>query len=219
MPTTFSEGRYAAEFVLSEANFHRSRDNIIVGASQTIVAGAVLGRKAVVADVVATPTAAAGNTGGATIAMDATAVTSSVKDGRYVGIAASATTVRWQDPAGKDLGLGTHGSLFAKGGIRVTVTAAGTTTAVGDEFYVDVAADAADFQYFEHNAAATDGTEVAAAIALYPATTGVGETAAISAITRDAEVNGKILTWKSGATDAQKADGTQALAALGVIVR
>lgn len=45
MPDTFTEGRHATEGLLSEANFHRSRDNITVAAGAgVIVPGTVLGR-------------------------------------------------------------------------------------------------------------------------------------------------------------------------------
>jgi|GEM_PF-5726154 len=42
MQTTFTEGRHAAEFVLSEANRARSRDNLLLAASQNIIAGSIL---------------------------------------------------------------------------------------------------------------------------------------------------------------------------------
>lgn len=217
--TVFTEGRHAAEFVLSEGDKNFSRDNIRIAASQTIVPGAVLGKRAVVADIAAAPSAAAGNTGNATIAMTAPELTSKAKDGRYKGIAITATTVRWEDPDGKDLGVSTHGAAFAKGGIKFTITAGGNANVAGDEFYVDVAADKSDFEYGAHNPDATDGLEVAAALALYPATTGVGESAKISAITRMSEVNGNLLTWKTGIAAGAKADGIQALAGTGIIVR
>jgi Bacteriophage lambda head decoration protein D len=44
MTTVKTEGKHAAEFVLSEANGDRSRENANVGASQTIAVGAVLGK-------------------------------------------------------------------------------------------------------------------------------------------------------------------------------
>ena len=44
MPTTFTEGAAAAEFILSEANGSRSRDNITILSGQTIKAGNVLGK-------------------------------------------------------------------------------------------------------------------------------------------------------------------------------
>ena len=43
--TTFTEGRHSTEGLLSEANFHRSRDNIVIAAGAgLIVAGMVLGK-------------------------------------------------------------------------------------------------------------------------------------------------------------------------------
>ncbi|MBN9033696.1 MAG: hypothetical protein BGO05_05425 [Rhizobiales bacterium 63-7] len=43
--TIFTEGRHSTEGLLSEANFHRSRDNIVIAAGAgLIVAGMVLGK-------------------------------------------------------------------------------------------------------------------------------------------------------------------------------
>lgn len=43
--TTFTEGRHATEGLLSEANFHRSRDNITIEAGAgVIIPGTVLGK-------------------------------------------------------------------------------------------------------------------------------------------------------------------------------
>lgn len=213
---TLYEGRHPGEFVMTEANGMRSRESLIIAASQTIVANSLLQKVAVVADVVAAASAAAGNTGNATIAMGDPAVTDKVKDGRYKGIATDATHVAWEDPAGKKIGISTHGAAFAKGGISVTITAGGTANVVGDEFYVDVAADAEDFQHVAYDPASD---EPIAGIAIYPATTGAGETTKIAAIVRDAEANGNCIAWPDGITDAQKADATQALESLGIIVR
>lgn len=216
---TVTEGRHAGEFILSEANFHRSRENVTIAFSQTILPGTVLGKKAVVANVVATPSAAAGNTGNATIAMTAPETTTKVKDGRYKGIAVTATTVRWEDPDGKDLGISTHGAAFAKGGIKFTITAGGNANVAGDEFYVDVAADAEDFQFVAFNQDGTDGSEVPAAVAIYGVTTPADATAKIAVIARDAEINGHQIEWPSDIEAAEKANASQALAALGIIVR
>ena len=86
--TTFTEGRHTAEFLLSEANFHRSRDVARLIASQTIAPGTMIDQQPVLPEVVATASAADGNTGNATIAMDdTTPVNTAVKEGRYVGTA------------------------------------------------------------------------------------------------------------------------------------
>lgn len=216
---TLTETIHAGAYIVSEANGFRSREAVKIPASQTILPGTILGKVATVADVVATASAAAANTGNATIAMDATPVTSKVKGGRYKGIALTATTVRWEDPDGNEIGTSTHGSLFAKGGIRVTITAGGVANVAGDEFYVDVIAEAEDFTYPALTLAGTDGSEVPSAIAFSKVTTGVGETALITAHLRDCEVRLSDLTFPSGATANQKDAIVAALAALGIIAR
>lgn len=216
---TVTEGRHAGEFILSEANFHRSRENVTIAVSQTIKPGAILAKKAVIADVVATPAAASGNTGNATIAMTSPELTTKVKDGRYKGISVTATTVRWEDPSGKDLGVSTHGQAFAKGGIKFTITAGGNANVAGDEFYVDVAADAADFQFVAFNQDGTDGSEIPAAVAIHGVTTPNDATAKLAVIARDAEVKAFALEWPSDIEAGEKANAVQALGDLGIIVR
>ena len=216
MPT-LNEGRHPGEFVMTEANGSRSRESLKIAASQTILAGGLLAASAIAADVVATPTADAGNTASSgTIAMEAPAVTAGVKDGRYIGVATAATKVEWSDPDGIKIGTSTHGTPFTKGGISLTITAGGTPNVAGDRFYVDVAADAEDF---EHVAFDPDAALPIAGIAIYPATTGSGESAEIAAIVRDAEVNGNCIAWPDGITAAKKANATQELADRGIIVR
>lgn len=217
---TLTEGRRPGEFIMTEANGQRSREAVTIGASQTIEPNTVLAKKAVVADVVAAASADAGNTASSgTIAMDATPVTSAVKDGRYVGVATAATKVEWSDPDGVQIGVSTHGTLFDKGGIRLTITAGGTPNVAGDRFYVDVAADAGDFEWVAFDQDGTDGSQHPAGIAIYGATTGSGESEAVAAIVRDAEVNGNCVVWPSDIEAAEKVNGEQALAALGIIVR
>jgi hypothetical protein len=217
--TKFTEGRHPGEFLLSEAHFHRSRETVNIPESQNFQPGTVLGKRAVVAGVVSTPLAAVGNTGNATIAMGAPPVTSKVVDGRYKGIAVTATTVRWEDPNGKEIGVSTHGAAFAKGGVKFTITAGGTPNVANDEFYVDVEADATDFEWLPLNLAATDGTEVAAGVPFYGTVTAVGETAQIAAVVRSAEVKGPMIIWPGSITASQKADAIQALALTGIIIR
>ncbi|TIR24024.1 MAG: head decoration protein [Mesorhizobium sp.] len=219
MPQVLTEGRRPGEAIMSEAEFHRSRDNVTIAFSQTIEPNSLLGQVAVPADVVATPSAAAGNTGNATIAMGAQAVTSKVKDGRYKGIATDATHVHWEDPDGNEIGTSTHGAAFSKGGVKFTITAGGVANVAGDEYYVDVAADGEDFQYVAYNPAGVDGSEVPVAYSIYGTTTPADKTASLAAITRSAQINGNCVAWPAGITSAQKANAAQALAKTGIIVR
>lgn len=63
--TTLTEGRRAAEGLLSEANFHRSRDNItVVSGAGKLVAGTVLAR--ITASGKYKPSTATGSDGGQT---------------------------------------------------------------------------------------------------------------------------------------------------------
>lgn len=215
-----TENARPGEAIMSEGMRSISRENITIAESQTIPANGLVAKKAVVANVVATPTADAGNTASSgTIAMASPAVTTKVKDGRYVGVASAATKVDWVDPDGIPIGVSTHGSLFAKGGIRITITAGGTPNVVGDTFYVDVAADAVDYQYVAFNQDGTDGSEIPVGYAIYGATTGSGETEKTAVIVRMAELNGNCIAWPSDIDAAEKANAIQALAANNIIVR
>lgn len=42
--TVFNEGRHAAEFLVSEANGHRSRETVTIASGENLEAGAVLGQ-------------------------------------------------------------------------------------------------------------------------------------------------------------------------------
>lgn len=215
-----TEGRHPGEFIMSEANGNRSRESVTIAAEQTIEANQVLAKKAVVADVVATASADAGNTASSgTIAMDATPVTSAVKDGRYVGVATAATKVEWSDPDGVQIGVSTHGTLFNKGGIRLTITAGGTPNVAGDRFYVDVAADAEDFEWVAFDQDGTDGSQHPAGIAIYGVETGESETKKVAAMVRDMVANGHCVAWPSDIEAAEKVNAEQALEKLGIIVR
>jgi Bacteriophage lambda head decoration protein D len=77
----------------------------------------------------------------------------------------------------------------------------------------------ANGQYAAWTKGAADGSQTAAAIAIYPSITGAGQTAAVAAITRLAEVNGKLLTWGAGAIAADITAGSAALAGTMIIVR
>ena len=216
----FIEGRHAAEFVLSEGEKNFSRDNLVIAAEQTIKPGSVLAALAVVAGVDIAQSFA--GTGNGVLTFADPAVNSKVKDGVYTvtcfEAASNAGKFRVEDPDGRHVGDATVAVAFNKE-IKFTIADGATDFVVGDRFDITVAANADDFQYVAHNPDASDGSEVARAIALYPAVTAAGETKKISAITRHSEVNGKLLGWKDGATAAQITNGIQSLAGFGIITR
>lgn len=73
-------------------------------------------------------------------------------------------------------------------------------------------------KYAQHNAAATDGTEIAAAV-LYAAVDASAADSAAVATARDAEVQAAQLVWRAGVTAPQKTAGLAALAAIGIVAR
>lgn len=216
---THTEGAHAGEFIIAELPDFLSRGIGKFGESLTLVAGTVLGKIITVADAVATPSAAAANTGTATIAMGTPPLTSASKPGRYKGIAVTATTVRWEDPEGIEIGTSTHGAAFTKGGIKLTITAGGTANVAGDEFYVDVAIDEADEAFTDFDPAATDGSEHPAAILFDAVVTASGESARQTIVTHEAAVLDSSLVWPAGLTANQKAVALSDLAKLNIQVR
>lgn len=220
--TVLTEGRHAAEFVMSEAQGMRSRGTVTIAESQTITPGTLLARTAVAANVTATAAADAGNTGDGAITMGDPAVAATVRDGVYTAVCieegSDVGTFRVEGPDGAVIGTAVVDVEF-DGEVVFTIADGSTDFAAGDIFRITVAANADAYQYVAHDMDATDGTEVPVAIALYSATTEAAETADIAAIVRDAEVNSEVLEWDTSITAAAKANAKQALAARGIIVR
>lgn len=216
-----TEGRHAGEFLMSEAEGMRSRDEITIPSGTGVVApGTVLGL-VTDADVVSTAQAAdAGNTGNGTIAEGDPAVGADVKVGAYrivcIEPAADAGQFSVEDPDGVQIGVASVGVEY-DGEIVFTISDGGTDFIAGDAFTFTVSR--SSFGYVPSPNAADDGSDQAVAIALY----GCDATSAakkIAAITGDAEVNGNILVYEATVNDAAKkaAKATQ-LAAVGIKVR
>lgn len=228
MSQTFTEGRHAAEFILSEANGNRSRDNLKIGASQTILAGSVLGKNAAPGLEAASAAKSGGNTGNGTFVLDnTTPVLRHAKVGTYTARFITTTSIRLEGPDGVVLGDTTIGgsngnSATISEQIKAVVTQGSTPFAAGDGFDVEVTVSDEVGGIPEYGAldlTDTDGMEVASAIAIYEAETGVSETVEIAGITRDCTVNGKCLEWPAGITVVQKAAAIAQLAERGIIVR
>ncbi|MFG1461735.1 head decoration protein [Xanthobacter sp. DSM 24535] len=202
--TTLTETLHAGGFLLSELPDFMSREAIVIAASQTLVAGHVLGKTATDTGVTATAAPVAGNTGNSTIAMANPAVSSKAKNGKYRGVHLTATTVRWEDPNGVEIGQSTHGAAFNKE-VKFTITAGGTANVVGDAYEITVGIEDADEVYKGFDPTATDGSEVAVAILWDGVTTGAGETARATAIVQIAAVTDGDLTWPDDITAIQKA--------------
>lgn len=215
----FTEARHAGEFILSEANGKRSRENVTIAAEQDIAPGTLLALLAQEGGLRIDAEADSGNTGDGTIDMADPAVSAKVKHGTYTVIFTGETSFKVEDPDGKEIGTGATGAAFNKE-VKFTITAGTTPFAAGDRFYISVIAESpADYEAVAFDPTASDGSEKAAAVAIYPATTGSGETVKIAALVRDAEVNGHCLVWPEGITAGQKEAAIADLAAAGIIVR
>ena len=226
MVTVLTEARHPGAFLLAEAAGNLSRDNIVIAASQTILVGQVLGRILANSGTITVGAAAAvaGNTGNGTVTAGTPAYNTGVKEGTYRAVALEPATdlgkFAVEDPDGIIVGVATVGTAF-NGPLKFTINDGATDFVAGDSFTWAVSiADAATLAQHKVLApAGTDGTQVAAAIALYPALTAADETVKISAITRDAEVNGKELEWPAGISAEEKALAITQLAAQHIIVR
>lgn len=216
------EAGVGPEFLLSEANNYRSRENIVIAASQTLAAGAILGLISIGA-LAAAGAAVAGNTGAATITA-APAVAVGTPTGVYTltAVSAGATAVfLLESPDGVQLGEATTGTPATIAGIGpFTITDAGTDPAVGDQFTITVtdAAATGEGQYVKHDPEGTNGSQNVAGVLYDAVTTGVGETARAVAIVRDAEVIDARLVYDDHDTT-EKAAVRAALKTMGVIVR
>lgn len=193
-----------AEFVLSEDEGQRSRDNIVV--TQTgaeVLSGTVLTK----VDTATTGSAAAtaGNTGNPTFGT--IAVGAAGKPGAYKLTFTAPTKFTVEDPLGVTIGSGTTGVAFSKVGIGFTLTAGGTAAVAGDEWTITVASGSG--KYIPYTAAGAAGPGDAICYTHLPAAT--GDVKAVG-FTRSCEVLRGALTGLDATAEAD-------LATKGVIVR
>lgn len=219
-PPVMTEGRHAGEFLLSEADGMRSRDNITVKTGAGVLAaGTVLGKETVGAANAAAK--AGGNTGNGVLTMDAvTPVKQGAKAGIYtvrcIAAAANGGTFRVENPAGDVIGDVLVAATFDDD-IKFSIADGAADFIVGDGFDITVAAGGG--KYVASPAAGVTGAESASAVLLDKVDATAADVKA-AAITRDAEVNGKLLTYAASVDDdPKKAAKAAELAAAGIIVR
>ena len=210
-----TEGKYAGEFIASEANGSRSRKTLTIKALVVLIAAQVI---ALLFRGAASAAAVAGNTGDGTVG-DIT-VGIGGKLGAYVlTIVEPGTNVGdfiVEDPDGINVGAGAVASAFSGGGLGFTLADGDADFIAGDQIVITVAAGTGEVVAFDQDG--TDGSEVAAGISYdnYDATDG-----AIPGviIVRDAEVNGNDLAWPADIEAAEQTAAEAQLEALGIIVR
>ncbi len=213
--TVTNEPMYAGEFILSEAMRSRSRDQITIAQSQTLLAGTVLGATTV-GNMSASAAALGSNTGNATFG-NITAV-APAQAGVYDLTMGNATHFEVTGPGGGEVGQGALGSAFSAGGLGFTLSAGGVAQVPDDSWAITVGIGSAVTEYERLNNVGTDGSQNAAAIAFAPYTTPANVTVPGVAITRSAEVKSGALDW-GNLTNTQIAAATVQLAKQGIIVR
>lgn len=206
-----TEGVHAGEFLLSEANGSRSRENIVVAAGSGKVAAGTLLAKITAANAV-TVTADGGNTGNGTVG--SASATSDAVSGKYTLVITKETEGGGEfdllSPAGAVIGSGEVGQAFSAAGITFTLSAGATAFEEGDSFTLDVQANLGEYVPYDDNGT-DDGRRTASGI-LYGAVDATSVDAMAVAIVRDAEVTERLLT---GLDDNGAAD----LAELGIVIR
>lgn len=216
-------GPRVGEFIMTEAAGQRSRDNIVIpSGTDAFVAGMVLGKVGDNSGVVTvTKTDVGGGKGAITLANPAYGA--GVKEGDYSVViiepATDAGKFVVEDPDGIIVGTGTVAVAF-DGVVKFTLADA-TDFVAGDRalIHVAIAAHASAGNYVPSSPDATDGSQTPCAIAIYPADASTAAVS-ISAITRDAEVNGNMLAYHEDIDDAPKiAAARAALRTAGIIVR
>lgn len=220
--TAVTETAHGPEFLLSEASGKRSRENVVVAASQTLKAGNIVGK---ITEGAKVATAANGVPAPAGATMSAVTAALNTKLGEHtftaiVGGAAAASRWRHEDPDGLLIGTAIAGTAYAGGGLSaLTITDSGTDPTPGETFVVTVTEPAAGSgQIVMHDPEALNGSQTAYGVITSDVTTAAGETAKAVVIARDAEVISARLVWDDqDATEKAAALATLALA--GVIAR
>lgn len=214
--TILTQGRPAGGFLLSEAPGYRSREQIIIAASQTLLAGAVLAAIPNGDPVVTAGTPVGAGNG----AIGSWTADAGAPSGRWtIELLGTGATAAYavNRPDGTRDGVGAVASAY-NGGINGTLADGSTDWAEGTVIPMDVAYDEAGFTWVKHDPEGVNGSQVAAAILWDDVTTAAGETAKANAIVRDAEVVKADLIWDDH-NAGEKVTALAQLAAQGVIAR
>lgn len=214
MTNVLTEGFRPGEYLVSEAEGFRSREQGVLLSGQVVVAGAVLGRL-LHAGVTAGAITGTGNGVLGTITVGAAA-----KPGAHIlkitKAVANAGDFELIDPLGEVCGIGSVGQAFAGGGLAFTLADGATDFAVGDAIVITVAVGSG--KYVALDLAGTDGRQHAAAIAYAGVDASAGDRRLV-VTARDTEANAHCLTWPAGITTDQITAARAELAGSGIIVR
>lgn len=202
------QGKFNAEFLLHYDNKY-SLDVVTLDASAAaLAAGTLLGQ--ITANSATSAAKSGGNTGNGS--MGSITVGTGAKPGVYklrvTKAATNAGDFQVIDPEGDVIGVGTVAVAFNNGGLAFTLADGATDFIVGDGFDITVTGTG---KYVAYNNAATNGSEVVAAILKDNVVDSAADQKVV-VVKRHAEVDGALLT---GLDTPARAD----LLAMGIIVR
>lgn len=209
--TIKTEGVYTGEFLLSEANGTRSREEVVIAAGSGVLAAGTLIAQITAANAL-TPTADAGNTGNGTIG--SVTVSSAAITGSYIvtitEAAANGGAFEVVDPTGAVVGQGSVGQPFTGGGLTFTLGDGSTDFAEGDGFSLAVLANLGEYTAYDDDG--TDDGRRAASGILYASVDATLNDVRAVGVVRDAEVIERLLTGLDAA-------GRTDLLSKGIVIR
>lgn len=209
-----TEGRYAAEYLVSEGNGTISREVVTLASGQDLVAGTVIGKasdgthKALTRRALAGTASKVSGNGNGTLSAVTLGDDALVGDYILTCTAAAAGTFSVVAPDGTALDPLTVAVAYTSDHINLTIADGSTDWAAGAVVKVAVAEASGDLAN-EQVAVGILFDNVDASLA--------AKKAVITA--RMAEVNGYALTWPRLMTDTNKAEALAALASLDIVVR
>lgn len=200
--TTLTEGNYVGDIVRMELPNFQSRKLVTITGGAKLKCGALLGMVALAAASAVAFSNNAANTG----VIASVTVSDGAKAGAYkltiIEPASDAGAFMVEDPDGINIGTGTVGVAFNKGGLSFTVTDGATNFVSGEGFTITVAAGSGKFKLAPFTA--TDGSNAGAAILLQDVDATEGDVDNILVLYRDAQVDVTSIIYDASADDANK---------------
>jgi hypothetical protein len=211
--TILTEGLHTAEYVIQEVGPRAlCRKTVsLEGDGTKLKPGSVLGK--VTTAVSAAISAAAGNTGDASLSGVTVTTDDDVLEGDYTltctGTSTDAGTFEVVAPDGTDIGDLTVGTPFTSAHISLTLPDGTTDWAIDD--VVTVTVSPSDVSYTQYDPNATDGSETAAAILFREETPENGSPVETLVTARSTVVDKKALVWSDSVTEFNKKTALAAL--------
>lgn len=214
--TTLTETIHPGEFVLSEANGYRSREEGTIDNGADLLPGTVLGQKT--ADTIGAAAAATGNTGDGTVGSLTGSINIEAGDYTLVCVEAATNAGEFEihTPSGVQLpNNATVGVAYTSDHLNFTIADGSSDFVAGDTFTITVSG---SDKYVQLDEDAVDGSGTFGGILFGHARAASAEVQG-TIMKRDCEVRASDLTWPESITTAEKNVVIAQAKAAGVILR